>query len=124
MPTWNDTLVRVEGLSKSTATERGPSSGRAAKRSFFNASARSRTSTCSAGVRSSSRRKCLGIRGLLGSRQAGIEGGGQGGEERVGLLVGEDERRGEPDDVVGDCVGEEAGFLQGRDDSVRHPVPK
>ena len=55
MPTANDTRVRVEDLSKITATVWGPSRGFCAQRSFLSSIARSRISACSAGVRSSSR---------------------------------------------------------------------
>ena len=58
MPSVNDTRVRVDGLSKRTATARGPASGCRPSRSAFIPSARSSTSTSSSGVRSSSRRKC------------------------------------------------------------------
>ena len=57
IPTENEILVRVDGLSNSTATVRGPASGRSPNRSAFIAAARSSTSACSAGLRSSSRRK-------------------------------------------------------------------
>ena len=63
MPTANEILVRVDGLSNSTATVRGPASGRWPNRSAFIRSARSSTSACSAGLRSSSRRKCRVIAG-------------------------------------------------------------
>ena len=43
MPTSNDTRVRVDALSNSTATERGPASGREPNGSAFIASARSST---------------------------------------------------------------------------------
>ena len=55
MPTANETRVRVEDLSKITATVCGPASGVSFQRSFFSATARSRISDCSAAVRSSSR---------------------------------------------------------------------
>ncbi len=58
MPASNESRVRRLGLSKSTATDCGPASGRCPNRSAFIAAARSSTSACSAGVRSSSRRKC------------------------------------------------------------------
>jgi hypothetical protein len=57
IPTAKDTLVRVEDLSKMTATVRGPASGLTANRSRFSSRARSRISACSAGEMSSSRRK-------------------------------------------------------------------
>ena len=50
MPTLNDTRVRVDGLSNITATARGPASGRRPNRSAFSSSARSSTSTSSAGL--------------------------------------------------------------------------
>ena len=58
MPTANDTLVRSDGLSNSTATARGPASVRSASRSALSLLASASTSACSAGDRSSSRRKC------------------------------------------------------------------
>ena len=49
MPTSNENRVRVEFLSKMTATPRGPSRGRRLNGSFFSSAASSRTSACSAG---------------------------------------------------------------------------
>ena len=49
MPTANETRVRVEDLSKMTATVCGPARGFSFHRSFFSATARSRISACSAG---------------------------------------------------------------------------
>ena len=72
MPASNDTRVRRLGLSKSTATDRGPASGRCAYRSAFIAAARSSTAACSAGLRSSSRRKCRIMRATL--VQASVRG--------------------------------------------------
>ena len=57
MPTSKDSRVRVEFFSKMAATDL-PASGWCPSGSALNVSARSRTSTCSAGLRSSSRRKC------------------------------------------------------------------
>ena len=57
MPASNDTRVRSDGFSKTTATDRGPASGRWPYRSAFIVAAMSRTAACSSGVRSSSRRK-------------------------------------------------------------------
>jgi len=59
MPTANETLVRRDALSSSSATLRGPASGCQRYRSAFIDMASCSTSPCSAGVRSSSRRKCL-----------------------------------------------------------------
>ena len=59
IPTVNDTRVRSDCLSNSTATARGPASGCQPNLSFFTRSASSRTAACSVGDRSSSRRKCL-----------------------------------------------------------------
>ena len=67
-PTVKEILVRVDGLSNSSATVRGPASGRWPNRSAFIASARSSTAACSAGLRSSSRRKCRVIAGLRARR--------------------------------------------------------
>ena len=58
MPISKENRVRVEFFSKMTATPRGPCSGRRLNGWRFNSAARSSTSACSAGVRSSSRRKC------------------------------------------------------------------
>src|SRR3954453_4746919 len=60
MPASKDSLVRVEGFSKMTATDLGPSSGRAANGSFFIRSASSRIAVCSSAVMSSSTRKWRG----------------------------------------------------------------
>ena len=49
MPTANETRVRVDDLSKMTATVCGPSSGVRLQRSALSCSARSRISACSAG---------------------------------------------------------------------------
>src|SRR5699024_9908038 len=95
---------RVEDLSNMIATVRGPSRGRWAKRSSASSSARARTSFCSAGARSSSRRKWRGIsvlslggRSVGGGRRAGdrVEQAGQGGGEGRELGVGDDQRRGQ-----------------------------
>src|ERR1700722_7915861 len=59
MPSSKENRVRVEFLSKITATPRGPSRGRRPNGSFFISAASSNTVACSADVRSSSRRKCL-----------------------------------------------------------------
>src|ERR1700722_8203715 len=116
MPTVNETRVRSDGLSNRTATARGPSSGRRANRACFIAAASSRISACSAGARSSSRRKFLGIGfPLLGAGQ----NGGKGGGEPVRLGLGEDERRGEPHRVGLDGVDEEARLPGGGGDGGR-----
>src|SRR5215210_7951377 len=62
-PTSNDTRVRVDGLSNTSATER-PSSARDERRSAFSSSARSRRRACSSAVSSAPVRKCLGMRVL------------------------------------------------------------
>src|SRR3954449_7259086 len=79
MPTLNDTRVRVEGLSNRTATALGPARTWWSNGAFLKATARSRTCACSAGVRSSSRRKwrtmaqaslsgdSVGVRGAFGA---------------------------------------------------------
>jgi hypothetical protein len=59
MPISKDSRVRVELFSKITATDRGPASGLRPNGSALNSAARSSTSRCSSGVRSSSRKKCL-----------------------------------------------------------------
>ena len=59
-PVAKETRVRSDGLSNITATVCGPASGLRANRSAFIRAARSSTSACSAGFRSSSRRKCRG----------------------------------------------------------------
>src|SRR5699024_5074884 len=103
-PVAKDTRVRVEDLSNMIATVRGPSRGRRAKRSPASWSARARTSFCSAGARSSSRRKWRGISvlaveggsvgdgGRVGDR---VEQAGQSGGEGRELGVGDDQRRGQ-----------------------------
>src|SRR3954447_8642507 len=60
MPASKDSRVRVDGFSKMTATDWGPSNGRAAKGSFFIRSASSRIAACSSAVMSSSTRKWRG----------------------------------------------------------------
>src|SRR4051812_29592923 len=60
IPASKDSRVRVEGFSKMTATDWGPSSGRAAYGSFFIRSASSRIAACSSAVMSSSTRKWRG----------------------------------------------------------------
>ena len=64
-PVAKETRVRVEVLSKMTATVLRPAPDpakvlHAVRCAFFSATARSRTSACSAGVRSVSMRKCAG----------------------------------------------------------------
>src|SRR5882757_1077636 len=105
MPTLNDTRVRVDGLSKMTATARGPVSGWRISRSAFIASARSSTSRSSAGLRSSSRRKCLGMN--VSQR------GGEAGQGIVDVGLGKNERRGQPDDVGFDGVHQHAALTGG-----------
>src|SRR5256885_14095001 len=60
MPASNERRVRVEGFSKMTATDFGPSRGRETKGSFFIRSASSRIAACSSAVMSSSTRKWRG----------------------------------------------------------------
>src|SRR5438477_18243 len=98
-----------------TATARGPASTWWASGAFLNAMARSRTRCCSAGLRSSSRRKWRTmVSGVLRGRgrEGRVEEGGQCGQELVGLRGGEDQRRGQADGVGGRGVDDEAG-LQG-----------
>ena len=110
MPTANDTWVRSVGLSKITATVRGPASGRAANRSAF-----------------SSRGEVEHL-GLLGRAEVVVAQevpghavrpasaawpssriAGQAARNVVGLLGGEDQRRGQPDRVGRAGVDDEAG---------------
>ena len=85
MPAANDTWVRRVGRSKTRATVRGPASGLWSNGSAFIRSARSRTSTSSAGDRSSSReevaRSCEC--GSCARGAGGVEDGGQGRDEGV-----------------------------------------
>src|SRR5574342_579205 len=106
-PASKETRVRSDCFSKITATARGPASGRCPYRSAFKVAARSSTSDCSAGVRSSSRRKCLttvvhpGVvvlvqraGGLVQRAGRGlVQRRGQGGEEGVDLGGAQDQRR-------------------------------
>src|SRR5262245_12346781 len=62
-PTSNETRVRVDGLSNTSATDR-PSSARDDRRSAFSSIARSRSLDCSTAVSSSPVRKCLAMRVL------------------------------------------------------------
>src|SRR5699024_1434180 len=97
-PVAKEIRVRVEDLSKRIATVRGPSRGRRAKRSCESSRARARTCFCSAGPRSSSRRKWRGMSVLsFGGRHGrdGVEQTGQRGGGGGQLLGGEDQRRGE-----------------------------
>ena len=115
MPTVNETRVRSDCLSNSTATARGPASGCQPNLSFFIRSARSRTV------------------GLLGGRQVVIaqevpgheldlrvEDPGQRGDELVGLRSGQDQRRCQPDRVGLDRVDQEPGPPGGRLDVGGH----
>src|SRR5699024_1030863 len=122
-PVAKDTRVRVEDLSNMIATVRGPSRGRRAKRSPASSSARARTSFCSAGARSSSRRKWRGIsvlslggRSVGGGRRAGdrVEQAGQGGGEGRELGVGDDQRRGQAQGGRVRRVDDEARRERGR----------
>src|SRR4051812_18944872 len=101
MPTSNETRVRVLALSNSTATAFGPARGLCPYGSAFSATASSSTSACSAGVRSSSRKRCLDTRG--------VQYPGQRDEELLGLLLGEHERRGAPHPLGHCAVDEEPG---------------
>src|SRR5699024_123903 len=122
MPVAKETRVRVEALSNMTATVRGPSRGRLAKRSPASSRARARTSFCSAGLRSSSRRKWWGMSGPLlvggvgGGLLGAVEQGGQRLDEGVELLAGDDQRRGEPQRGGVRGVEDEAGPERGGDD--------
>src|SRR5215210_6200238 len=62
-PVSKETRVRVEGLSKMSATDR-PSSARDNRRSAFSSSARSRSPCCSSAVSSAPVRKCFAMRVL------------------------------------------------------------
>src|SRR5829696_6636712 len=116
MPTAKDTRVRVDDLSKITATVCGPSSGLRLHRSPFSAWARSRISACSACVMSSSRRKwrVMRFRSVwIGS--CGSLGGGDGSEcaveagaELIDLGIADDERRRDADGGVVGGVHDEA----------------
>src|SRR3954470_4239069 len=101
MPTSNETRVRVLALSNSTATAFGPARGLCPYGSAFSATASSSTSACSAGLRSSSRRRCLDT--------CRVQYPGQRDEELLGLLLGEHQRRGEPHPVGHGVVDEEPG---------------
>ena len=97
-----------------------PSAGRPAASASYGAAlssaARASTSACSAGVRSSSRRKCRVTRLRSRSSAGRVEDAGPGGEERVGVVLGEDQRRREPDPVGVGCVEDEPGLQGGGDD--------
>ena len=100
MPIENDTRVRVDGLSKRTATARGPASGVGASavcRVALIEAARASTSACSAGAEVVVLEEVRGSR--CGLQSAVSRRGGQGGDEGVDLRVGEDQRRGEPEHV-------------------------
>ena len=131
MPTANDTRVRVDGLSKTTATARGPASG--CRREPVGLHRVGEVEHLGLLGRASGRRRA-GSAGRHGRRPfasgrssgggdgaRGVEDRRQRGEEGVGLRVGEDQRRREPDDVGRDGVDEEAGLAGGRLD--RRPRP-
>src|SRR3954454_13260366 len=101
VPTSNETRGRVLALSNTTATAFGPARGLCPNGSAFSATASSTTSACSAGVRSSSRRRCLDTRG--------VQYPGQRDENLLGLRLGEHQRRGEPHPVRHGVVDEEPG---------------
>src|SRR3954465_12679645 len=141
-PTENDTRVRVDGLSKRTATVRGTPWGAASGvgaaavcRVALSEAASASTSACSAGSRSSSLRKCLTVvtvrlrsrsaprsparpamlPGPSSSRSAlhrGVEGPREGRHECVDLGVGQDQRRRQAEHARSDRVGQEAGGAQ------------
>src|SRR5665647_799580 len=90
IPVVKETCVRSVGLSKITATARGPARGVRMNRSSRKASASSRTSRCSRGVSSSSRRKWRTISAL---RFEVVRQPCEECRERGRLLGGEDERR-------------------------------
>ncbi len=86
--------------------------------SAFSCAARARTWACSAGLRSSSARKCLIIAPLPSSRR--VQQLGQDGDEPVQLLGGDDQGRGEPEHVRPRRVDDEAG-VQGGIGHLRRP---
>src|SRR6478735_4152083 len=136
MPAANDTWVRRVGRSKTRATVRGPASGLWSNGSAFIRSARSRTSSSSAGDRSSSRRKWRVMRGprdvvrrseageknvvgcscggLLCCGAGGVEDGGQGRVEGVEVGGRDHQRRHEPQPRRAGGVEDEAGLAPGR----------
>src|SRR6266545_3313926 len=125
IPTSNDTRVRSDSFSKITATAR-PSSGRASSGFRLRSAARSRTSACSAAVRSSSRRKCRITSGpprKCGACGAFSWGGSWGGSRGAAALFdagGAVERRGVHGAVEGGRQrGHEAVGLLGREDQRR-----
>src|SRR3954451_22704461 len=146
MPTAKLTRVRVEDLSKITATVCGPSSGLLPHRSAFTRSARSRISACSAGLRSSSRRRCRVMK-ASGSRLVewttlfaapatariapptgqpesdGGEGRGEPLAERRDLRVTDDEGRRHPDRRRVDRVHDQPVLEGGRPDHVSEVRP-
>ena len=104
MPISNENRVRVEFLSKMTATPRGPSSGRRLNGFVFSSAASASTSACSSGVRSSSRRKCRVMTSAALSSTSG-----QRGQEVVDLALGDDQRWGQPNHIGRGGVDEEPG---------------
>ena len=115
MPTANETRVRVEGLSKITATARGPASGWQAEPVGLQRGRRGRgPRPARSGLRSSSRRKCRVMgrplrRGGRRGRVAASRIAGSAARNASACVVGEDQRRREPDDVRRDGVDEEPG---------------
>src|SRR3984957_8935893 len=107
-PTENDTLVRRLGLLKSRGGVLGAGSGRAANRFCFMARARPSTWACSAGLRSSSRRKCLAMLSLCLLLGCPRQDRGQGGDKLRCLRLGDDQWRREPDRVRLTRVDKEA----------------
>ena len=99
IPATNEAWVRSVGLSKMIATVCGPASGLRPYGAAFSAAARSSTSACSAAVRSSSRRKCLGAWVLVMRHlyEGGVEQPRPGREEGLGVGIGEHERWRQPD---------------------------
>ncbi len=84
-PTANEIRVRVDGLSKISATVFGPSSGRCTNRSAFISAASSSTAACCSGLRSSSRRKCRVMRRSLSGCDEGARSGLGGRRGRLSV---------------------------------------
>ena len=81
-------LVRVETLSKRTATVRGLREGRSRNGSALSVSATSKIASCSAPLRSSSIRKCL-----IATPRSLVEKRRQHTDEAVELVGADDQRR-------------------------------
>ena len=133
MPTANETRVRVEDLSKITATVCGPASGLSFQRSFLSATARSRISACSAGGQVVVAQQVAGH--AVTSVERGVEiqhsasstvrsDAVNSCDELVDLDVADVERRHEPDRLVVRGVDDEAVLLRGRDDRLGDRMPQ